>query len=74
MNKKMLVKFDPYNLMVIAGLGALGYAFWVVRDFLLMLVVALVISTFIEDFVQRGQKYKLPRVVSVIIFYTLLSL
>lgn len=57
--------------MVIAGLASLAYAFWVVRDFLLMLVVALVISTFIEDFVRRGEKYKLPRFVSVILFYTL---
>lgn len=70
MKKTTVISLDPYNLMVIAGLCAIGYAFWFVRDFLLMLLVALVISTFIEDFVKRGEKHKLPRVLSVIIFYT----
>ncbi len=69
MKKEMLIKFDLYNLMAIVGLGFLGFAFWSVRGFLLMLVVALVLSTFIEDFVIRGERYKIPRFVSVLLFY-----
>ncbi len=68
------IKFDIYNLVAILGLGAVGYALWSVRGFLLMLVVALVISTFIEDFVIRFEKYKIHRVASVLIFYTVMLL
>lgn len=68
------IKFDVYNLIAILGIGVVGYALWSVRGFLLMLVVALVISTFIEDFVIRFEKYKIPRVASVLIFYTLMIL
>lgn len=74
MKKITTIKFDVYNLIAILGIGAVGYALWSVRGFLLMLVVALVISTFIEDFVKRFEKYKIPRVASVLIFYTIMVL
>ncbi len=69
MKNTNIIKFDIYNILAIAGLGFLGYAFWSIRGFLLMLVVALVLSAFIEDFVVRGEKYKIPRFVSVLLFY-----
>lgn len=68
----MTIKFDPYNLIALFGIGAVGYAMWSVRGFLLMLLVAIVISTFIEDFVKRWEKYKIPRVASVLIFYIIM--
>ena len=74
MKNTTIIKFDPYNLIAIAGIAMVGYALWAVRGFLLMLVVALVISTFIEDFVARWEKYKIPRVASVFIFYTIMTL
>lgn len=66
------IKFDIYNIIAVFSISALGYALWSIRGFLLMLVVALVISTFIEDFVIRLEKYKIPRMVSVLFFYLVL--
>jgi predicted PurR-regulated permease PerM len=71
-NQTLNIKFDIYNLIAVLGVGAVGYAFWAVRGFLLMLVVALVLSTFIEDFVKRWEKYRIPRVLSVLIFYIIM--
>ncbi len=65
-------KFDLYNLFALAGVSAVVYGLWSIRGFLLMLVVALVISTFIGDFVKRCEKYKIPRVISVLVFYILM--
>jgi len=73
-NTNMTIKFDPYNLIALFGIGAIGYAIWSVRGFLLMLLVAIVISTFIEDFVKRWEKYKIPRVASVLIFYVIMMM
>ncbi len=72
--QKMTIKFDLYNLIALFGIGAIGYAMWSLRGFLLMILVAVVISTFIEDFVGRWEKYKIPRVASVLIFYIVMIL
>jgi predicted PurR-regulated permease PerM len=73
MKKQTLhVKFDIYNIIAVIGIFILTYALWSVRGFILMLVVALVISTFTEDFVKRGKKYKIPRVISVLVFYIIM--
>jgi len=65
------IHFDKHNLFEVALIGVVMYALWTIGDFLLVLGVALIISTFIEDFVIHGQKYRIPRVVSVILFYIL---
>ncbi len=70
--KTLQIKFDLYNIIAVMGVAALGYALWSIRGFILMLVIALVISTFTEDFVRKGKKYKIPRVVSVLIFYLIM--
>ena len=69
MEKNVTIKFDIYNLIAVFGLLALGYAMWSIRGFILMMIVALVISMFIEDFVLRLEKYKVPRMASVMMFY-----
>lgn len=69
--KDVRIHFDKHNLFEVALIGAIIYALWTIGDFLLVLGAALILSTFIEDFVVRAQKYKIPRVVSVIIFYIL---
>ncbi|MFT7016339.1 MAG: putative PurR-regulated permease PerM [Candidatus Paceibacteria bacterium] len=65
------IHFDKHNLFEVALIGVIMYALWTIGDFLLVLGAALIVSTFIEDFVIRGQKYKIPRVVSVLLFYVL---
>lgn len=67
--KDVRIHFDKHNLFEVALIGALVYALWAIGDFLLVLGTALIFSTFIEDFVVRGEKYKIPRLVSVILFY-----
>lgn len=66
---KRYIAFDTFNLFKIPLVAAVVYGIWVVKDFLLVLLVALVVSTFIEEFVVRGEKYKIPRIVSVALFY-----
>lgn len=67
--KDVRIHFDKHNLFEVALIGAVIYALWTIGDFLLVLGAALILSTFIEDFVVRGKKYKIPRLISVIIFY-----
>ncbi|MCA9352992.1 AI-2E family transporter [Patescibacteria group bacterium] len=65
------IHFDKHNLFEVALIGALLYALWTIGDFLLVLGVALIISTFIEDFVIYVGRYKIPRVGAVILFYVI---
>ena len=67
--KDVRIHFDKHNLFEVALIGALIYALWTIGDFLLVLGVALIISTFIEDFVLHVQRYKIPRVPAVVLFY-----
>lgn len=66
---KKYIAFDTLNLLKIPLVAALVYGVWLTRDLLLVLLVALVVSTFIEEFVVRGKKYKIPRALSVVLFY-----
>lgn len=70
--KDIRIHFDKHNLFEVALVGMLIYALWTIGDFLLVLGVGLILSTFIEDFVVHAQKYRIPRVVSVIFFYSIL--
>ena len=45
------IHFDKHNLFEVALIGVLIYALWTIGDILLVLGAALIISTFIEDFV-----------------------
>lgn len=63
------IHFDTANLIRVAFVVLLGFAVWRIFDFVIVLAVALVVSTFIEDFVKRGRKHRIPRAVSVILFY-----
>ena len=63
------IHFDKHNLFEVALVGALVYLLWTIGDFLLVLGVGLILSTFIEDFVQSMASLKVPRVVSVLLFY-----
>jgi predicted PurR-regulated permease PerM len=67
--KNVRIYFDKYNLFEVALVGFILFALWEIRNFLLVLGVGLIVSTFIEDFVVRGERYKIPRAVSVILFY-----
>ncbi len=71
-NNILKIQLDIYNFIAIMGVSIIAYALWSVRDFLLMFTLALVISTFIEDFVKRWESYKIPRIISVLIFYVIM--
>jgi len=70
--KDVRIHFDKHNLFEVALVGAIIYALWSIGDFLLVLGAGLILSTFIEDFVVRGKKYKIPRLASVILFYIIM--
>ncbi|MFT7328301.1 MAG: putative PurR-regulated permease PerM [Crocinitomicaceae bacterium] len=67
--KDIRIHFDKHNLFEVALIGLLFYALWTIGTFLLVLGAALIVSTFIEDFVVRGEKFNIPRLASVIMFY-----
>jgi len=69
--KDVRIHFDKHNLFEVALIALLIYALWTIGNFLLVLGAALIVSTFIEDFVVRGEKYKIPRLASVIMFYVI---
>lgn len=72
--KDVRIHFDKHNLFEVALIGSLIYALWTIGDFLLVLGAGLIFSTFIEDFVQTVQKYKIPRLAAVIVFYLLATI
>ena len=72
--KDLRIHFNKNNLFEITLIGVLLYVLWSISSFLLVLGVALIVSTFIEDFVVRFQKYHVPRVISVILFYIIATL
>ncbi len=65
----MTIKFDVYNLLALVSVMAFVYALWSVKGFLLMILVAIVISIFADDFVKKLRRRKIPRIISVLIFY-----
>ena len=69
--KDIRIHFDKHNLFEVALVAGVLFALWHIRDFILVLAVALLLSTFIEDFVQIAKKRRIPRMVSVIVFYLL---
>ena len=69
--KDIRIHFDKHNLFEVALVAGVLFALWHIRDFILVLAVALILSTFIEDFVQIAKKRRIPRIVSVISFYLL---
>jgi len=69
--KDVRIHFDKHNLFEVALIGLLFYGLWTIGGFLLVLGAALIVSTFIEDFVVRGERYNIPRLVSVILFYVI---
>lgn len=65
------LRLSTAQLFKIPLVGLIAYGFWQLRGFLMLLVLALIISTFIEDFVQRGKKYHIKRIISVLAFYVI---
>ena len=72
--KDVRIHFDKHNLFEVALIGILIYGLWTIGDFLLVLGAGVILSAFIEDFVVRGRKFKIPRLASVIIFYLVAGL
>ncbi len=68
-NSTITVKFDVYNLIALLSVVAIVYALWSVKGFLLMVLVAIVISIFADDFVNKLKKRRIPIIISVLIFY-----
>lgn len=66
------LRLNIIDLLKIPLVAGIAYAVWITRDFLLLLLLSLVISTFIEDFVIRAKKYKIPRIVSVLFSYLII--
>jgi predicted PurR-regulated permease PerM len=67
--KDIRIQFDTNNLISVGLMVAVVVMLYQIRDLLLILLTAVVVATFAESFVGFGKKLKLPRVVSVVVFY-----
>lgn len=67
--KTVKINFDIPNLISVVTLVAVVALMYEIRGLLLVLLTAVVLATFAESFVKLGHKIRLPRVVSVVLFY-----
>ncbi len=71
-DQTLTVKIDPYNLITLFGVSFLFYGIWTIRDFLLLFMVSLTISIFVNGIIKKLAHYRIPRVLGALIFYLLL--
>jgi len=71
MNSKKVCMFSMRNIAGIFILAWTFYGLFSIRDFFIVLMLAVTISIFIEDFVVFFEKRKIPRPISAIFLYVL---
>lgn len=67
------VDITPRSFIVLALGAAALLSLWVIRDFVLLVVVAVIIASFVNVGTRMLQKIKLPRIAGVIIMYMLFA-
>lgn len=72
MDKKIEISYK--TVLFTAGLVLALWFIYLIRDILLQLFVALLIAVILNPFVTKLSKYKVPRVVSIILIYLILIL
>lgn len=72
-NKKPHYKVDitPKSFAVVVAGAAIIAALWVLRDFVLLIIVAVIIASFVNAGARVLKKIKIPRVMGVILMYLL---
>jgi predicted PurR-regulated permease PerM len=71
MDKRFAVSITPGTLIAALVIGAGAYAFWILRGLALLVLTAIVIASAIEPGVNFIAKYKIPRVLAVLLMYIL---
>lgn len=71
---KLKISFDINNLLLVAIFLSVLAMVYQIRGLLLILLAAVVVASFAEGIVETGKKIRLPRVISVVLFYLLMIL
>ncbi len=70
-NKTLHIKTSIAGLLPLVSIVVLLYGFWMVRSFVLVLLVAVVLASFIEGMTEWLQVKKIPRTISVLSIYAI---
>ena len=71
MDKKFSVSITPSTIITALLIGVGAYVLWILRDSLLLVLVAIVIASAIEPGVAFFVRYRIPRILSVLLMYIL---
>lgn len=69
MDKQVAITITPGTIISTIIIGAAAYALWTLRDLALLVLTAVVIASAIEPGVGFFIKYRIPRVVAVLVMY-----
>lgn len=69
MEKVTNISITTGTFVRILVVGAVAYALWLLRDLALLVITAIVIASAIEPGVEMFMKYKLPRILAVVVMY-----
>lgn len=68
---KTMIEVSTVTLLKILAIGLLVAFLFYIRDILMLVFIALVLASAIDPFIDKLQKYRVPRSLSVIFIYTL---
>jgi len=71
MEKELHVSITPSTILITLLMLVGGYALWILRDLLLLIITAIIIASAIEPGVAFFVRYKIPRFFSVLLMYVL---
>src|SRR5690606_25010179 len=71
MDKHFSITITPGTMVTALAIGAAAYALWLLRDIALLVLTAIVIASAIEPGVSFFTRYRIHRVMAVIIMYAI---
>lgn len=69
MDKVTNISITTGTFVRILVIGAVAYALWLLRDLALLVITAIVIASAIEPGVEFFMRYRLPRILAVVVMY-----
>lgn len=70
-NSPQRITISAKTMIMALGIGAVAFGLWHIRSFVLVVLLAIVIASFVNSGVKVFQKIKIPRSIAVLIIYLL---
>lgn len=71
MDKEIRISITPGSVLTVIGIAAAAYALWTIRGIALLVITSVVLASAMEPGVQFFRKYKIPRILAVLLVYLL---